>query len=196
MKRMFSALPLAIFLVTGFGQAAAQPAATKPAVAASKAVAQANLQQFVGKWAEEGGLNLRFEIKLVEGKLQVVQVFPASGKSSPCDNVTADGKSLAFDIKLGQRKDASQAVTGAAQGLPGVPPGARVQVQTAQQLGLRLMLSEDRAALQGVYASDLPLNGLPTQLKRVVEWPPAAANAGPVVIRSGPGSPPQIQPSK
>lgn len=194
MKHIFSVLPLAAILVLGFGPAMAQAPAVKPVVAAAQA--QANLQQFVGKWVEEGGLNLRFEIKLVEGKLEVLQVFPASGKTSPCENVVADGKSLSFDIKLGQRKDAAQAETKAVEGLPGIPQGAQVQVRTPQQLGLRLTLSEDRAALQGLFASDLPLNGLPAQLKRVAQWPPAPANAGRVVIQGGPGSPPSIQPPK
>lgn len=194
MKHMVSSLPLAAIMIMSCGQAMAQPPGAKAAVVALKPAARADLQQFVGKWVQEGSLNLRFEIKLVEGKLEVLQVFPASGKTSPCENVVSDGKSLSFDIKLGQRKDADEGAAKAVERLPGVPQGAQVQVQTAQKLGLRLMLSEDRTALQGLFTSDLPLNGLPAQLKRVETWPPPPANAGQVVIRGGPGLPPQTPP--
>lgn len=190
--RVFPSLCLAAAcILLGASGAAAAPPSAQTVKAAQKSAGIAALQPFVGKWVEEGGLRSRYEIKIADGQLQVVQILPGSDVSLPCRDVAVDGSTLTFYRKQAVRQTIQLAD---GQAPAQLPPGILPQgAQPAQSIGLHLALESNNAVLRGNYVSDTLLNGLATQLKRVDAWPPVPADAGPLVIQFPPGAQPAIQ---
>lgn len=178
----------------GMSGAGAAPPSGQSIKAAQKSLGTAALQPFVGKWVEESGLRSRYEIYIANGQLHVMQILPGSDVSLPCRDVAVEGRTLTFYRKQAVRQTVQLADGPApAQLPPGLLPQAS---QPAQSIGMRLMLEGNTGVLHGRYVSDTLLNGLTTQLKRVKDWPPVAADAGPLVIQFPPGAQPSIQKPK